>query len=566
MELKKIIEMIDGFNKVCKAGGNLNDIIDLFASGPNDSNAIISALTTIESDLQSIINAIQDQSDYVEWTQQLKTLNSASSTAQTFGKAIASIVADKSQPSGYAVTVEGKTQDFLAWASDNSKNSPGPLSTIQSLLNVGLGSQSGNLYNLFMTGDFLSSYENVWTDYWQNKGVKHDKAYSDISLFDGTVNLMQQTFEIVGALALVYEAIYEFACTLNNSNSVGGYGSIQPVLIQQWGSCADYQPNSGVTPTSVWGLFGEFLYTISTYPLLPQDPNPPIGTPTFNTLSPMGSVMQCSYNQDNWLGDDNCFDIEEGGQPCNGFVVVPFTCPQPNGFISAFRLGLTTDDDQRYTYLYLQCQISTFDSNMNLISDRNWYPNPNDQAVRNAVNNPPYLGWLDAMSVLYVNPPTPKDNNTLKVIYGFKLGPSDGMNSNRIGIQLQYADIDLSTMGQTNGAPSLTFEDATYYVAPFYNDTNQDQHGTDYCAYTFATTTNYFDSRPSANSDLINGEFQTLLGIATNATFIISNTLKLPDGQDNNLVKTNRLYIQTQMAPTLYMADFVQPANLIRKK
>lgn len=553
--------MVDHFNSLSEAAPNVNTIVDFLSGTSSDSEQIISELGTIIKELENLEAILENQVTYSRFCDQLSILKSYAQEANAMRVILGTVAftTDPAYPSHIMVntTASGPLVDFEEWTTGEG----GIMPRIAALLNAPIS--GSNLYTIFVTQGFLDNYETVWSA-WQTGSVAENSIYSGVSLYDGAFNLMEKTFKVVGTFAFVFEVARLINIANNKNSAASQYSSIGDTLKRWWGSTND---TSAQNRETVWGVFGQFMSEVINTPALPVNPNPPAGTPVFNTISPMGSVMRSAYNQDNWLGHDMVERVDSIGEHNNnkGFIVVPFQCNEPNSFISAFRMtsvsSLTNPDGESNEFFLLQCQVATFDEYLNLKTDGVWYPQETAIEVILAANNNGQIGWLDCVSVLYVNAPKPLNNNTLKVIYGFQIGPSDGAGSNRLGIQLQYADVDLTKRGEV----PLSFNDKTYYTAPFYNDDTTDANNHAYKDYTFASYTNYFDLRPSGNSTISNGEPVTVPVIATNATFLLGDNLILPAGEEDNLKFTNRLYIQTQAASALYMADFFQPCNLVPK-
>src|SRR6185437_15189228 len=201
-----VMSIITSFNEVAECWGNVADLVAAI-TGDNGTSSIQSDMNQlcaeIESELQTLINAVNDQTALAQWAPCAATLNATQSSLNDYAYALASY------SDGY-VLVDSQLVSFESWC--DGSDGDGTNGAIWTL-----AKQVGNLANLFLDGgEGNPSALDAWKNLCAAATAANASGFGGQTLFTLTFRLMQEVFAILSSLFYVRESALGLYFASNN--------------------------------------------------------------------------------------------------------------------------------------------------------------------------------------------------------------------------------------------------------------------------------------------------------------------------------------------------------------
>jgi hypothetical protein len=552
-ELESVSKILDLINSAFTAGGNIQQLVGMFSGDEDKPSAVELLLEHIESELNLLVELEEQKIIEDYWEPYGKALNDINSILQEISNVLSTI---KSQDGVFLVTNGDENMiDIKVWFEQTYSN---PNSTIYSTKYQ--ASIKTVLYQLtevdpptfkdapkysivqpFVPQSFLPGgivpFQN-WLDIAtlvnSSNNINGGVQFKNKSNFDIGLSMVSQVFNMVGTIYLIHDSIAVIC---------GSQDSILPQIEQNIGCYT--LPSAGINSTA-WGNIGNILDGLINQP---GDEIDTSDRGNYDQQIPAKSTLVSAYSSDCYTGPDNW----TAGYP--SFVTFEVTTQSLNlnvenhcfgslQFIELPSLGNNTNADGGYGnyFVLLQGTPIQIGSNLRLtalsasptadslpFTDPNYRFSDDYGTYYNGMIYP-----LNYTNVLYAQPnedTISNPNNVFNVITGFKVSQMQSGSGARLGLSLQFGQLDISDI--TN--PKITIVDSAFV------DSGWDNQG---MAYTVFSA--YADLRPAGTYDTTGALIPSII---TNASILNTG----PGG--------GRIGLSAKTALPLFRSDFFQPGK-----
>lgn len=527
---------------------NRNSILAIIGAAPPSFESIVEELgQKICADLEKIYDAVKQNSLVQEWKGIADTLNYAHSTLVTLNAELATVQQDQSGNIWILAGADQQKVSFenwcMGWTDGDGTEHRSALTRISELIGTDViihqGLTISSLSGIFSTvtpgggsGGMATDAIGTWTAMLQlakeNPGVTNlSGSFRDETQYESLLRLMNYVYELITMSLYVHDAA--LLLLQQAKLPTNGHNSLFNGISQNFGNW--------VSPESPWGVFAAEFSSLASGSINTQAGNNQAAYAVATNRADFAHVTNdIPYNTSTMYarGGGNtttypytwCYCADQVSLAGSGYT---------NAFFSS--LGFTEinpEGSPNYgfnLYLAVQGNVVQIGENMEMTTQgmyppASFYTDASKWSGTNEYTNS-FTG-VNTYEGTYVNVQEPGNNNHIKVITGFQLllinNRQGGFN---VALALQFGILDVTNPLN----PVVTIEDTTFH-APDYTQALEIQ------AYYCVNQSGNYDSKGKCMRP----------AILTNAAIC-----RLTNG-DNAL--------NVQAAPSIYKADFMQPAAL----